>query len=56
MGDDLLIFAIAMACLAVGVTIYCIIAEASEAWQITHDGWALGHRHHRRSSRAADHR
>jgi hypothetical protein len=56
MGDDLLIFAIAMACLAVGVTIYCIIAEASEAWQITHDGWALGHRRHRRSSRAADHR
>jgi hypothetical protein len=45
-GLGLLIFAILMACVAAGVTVFCVIAEAIEAWQISHQGWARGHRLH----------
>lgn len=47
MGFDLLIFAVLMACIAAGVTVYCVIAEATEAWQISRHGWTRGHRQHR---------
>ena len=46
-GTGLFIFAMIMACLAAGVTVYCVVAEASEAWRISHEGWARGHGHHR---------
>ena len=52
MGVDLLLFAVAMACVAAGVTVYCLVVEMSEAYEIAHHGWTRGHRHHR-SSRPA---
>ena len=46
MGAALLVFAVVMACIAVGVTLYCLVTEAGEAWQISHQGWTRGHRVH----------
>jgi hypothetical protein len=43
MGTGLLIFAVVCACIAAGVTVYCVVQEASEAWDIAHHGWAAGH-------------
>ncbi len=47
MGVDLMTFAIVMACLAVGATLYFLFAETSEAHDIRHDGWTRGHHHGR---------
>ena len=44
MGTALLIFAVVMGCVALAVTLYCLVTEASEAWQISHQGWTKGHR------------
>ncbi|HEU5267226.1 MAG TPA: hypothetical protein VFU35_11025 [Jatrophihabitans sp.] len=46
MGFDLLVVAVILACAAAGLAVYCIIVEASEAWDISHRGWARGHRAH----------
>ncbi len=46
MGTGLLVFAVLMASLCAGVAVYCVIAEATEAWQISHYGWVRGHRRH----------
>ena len=43
MGTALLIFAVVGACIAAGVSVYCVVQEASEAWDIAHHGWAAGH-------------
>ncbi|MGN6605553.1 MAG: hypothetical protein ACTHMS_00890 [Jatrophihabitans sp.] len=47
MEAALLVFAVTMACLAVGVTVICVVAEAIEAHEITHQGWVHGHRSRR---------
>ncbi|MCW2597434.1 MAG: hypothetical protein JWR06_594 [Jatrophihabitans sp.] len=47
MGLNLLVFGVVMAGVAVGVAVYCVIVEMSEAWDISHRGWSRGHwRHH----------
>ena len=43
----LLLFAVVMASLALAVVLYCLVAEMSEAWTISHQGWTRGHRQHR---------
>ena len=52
MEVGLLVFAIVMGSLAVGVVLYCIVAEMSEAWKISHQGWTRGHRQHHVHRRA----
>jgi hypothetical protein len=46
MGSDLLVFAVVMASVAVAVALYCALAEATEAWHITREGWVRGHHVH----------
>lgn len=46
MEVGLLVFAVVMASLAVGIVLYCLVAEMSEAWNISHRGWTQGHRQH----------
>lgn len=43
----LLVFAVVMTSLALGVVLYCLVAEISEAWTISRKGWTRGHRQHR---------
>ena len=44
MEIGLMIFALAMACVAGAVVVVCVAAEMSEAWSISHLGWQRGHR------------
>ena len=42
----LLVFGVAMACIAAALVIACLVSEASEAWDIARRGWVSGHHQH----------